>query len=192
MSSSLPSIETPPPSLSLRRPDDWHVHLRDGAMLRAVAPFTARSFARAIVMPNLVPPVITAAAAGAYRERILGALPPETPFVPLMTAYLSDATDPSDLAAGFRDGVFTACKLYPAHATTNSAAGVSDLNRLGPVFATLEAIGMPLLVHGEVQRRHLRSRSGVSGAAPGAAGPASSRPEGGAGAHHHRAGGRLR
>lgn len=150
MSSSLPSIETPPPSLSLRRPDDWHVHLRDGAMLRAVAPFTARSFARAIVMPNLVPPVITAAAAGAYRERILGALPPETAFVPLMTAYLSDATDPSDLAAGFRDGVFTACKLYPAHATTNSAAGVSDLNRLAPVFATLEAIGMPLLVHGEV------------------------------------------
>ncbi|MFM8524982.1 MAG: dihydroorotase [Cyanobacteriota bacterium] len=149
---STPTSETAPmlQRLSLRRPDDWHVHLRDGEMLRAVAPVTARGFARAIVMPNLVPPVISAEAARAYRERILAALPPQTDFEPLMTAYLSDDTDPADLAAGFRDGVFSACKLYPAHATTNSAAGVSDLARLEGVFSTLEAIGMPLLVHGEV------------------------------------------
>ncbi|MEY3734952.1 MAG: hypothetical protein RLZZ624_10 [Cyanobacteriota bacterium] len=150
MSPSSAPIETPQPRLSLRRPDDWHVHLRDGVMLRAVAASTARSFARAIVMPNLVPPVTTTAAAVAYRQRILAALPDHAGFEPLMTAYLSDGTEADDLAAGFRQGVFTACKLYPAHATTNSAAGVSDLTRLEPVFATMEAIGMPLLVHGEV------------------------------------------
>lgn len=150
MSPSPASSETSPSSLILRRPDDWHVHLRDGAMLRAVAPTTARSFARAIVMPNLVPPVTSTAAAQAYRQRILDALPDHAGFQPLMTAYLCDGTDPEDLAAGFRQGVFTACKLYPAHATTNSAAGVSDLAGLEPVFATMETIGMPLLVHGEV------------------------------------------
>ena len=150
MTTPSPAMEPTPERLRLRRPDDWHVHLRDGGMLQAVAPITARSFARAIVMPNLVPPVTTAAAARAYRERILAALPAPSSFVPLMTAYLSDDSDPADLAAGFREGVFTACKLYPAHATTNSAAGVSDLARLEAVFSTLEAIGMPLLVHGEV------------------------------------------
>ena len=150
MSTSTHGPDSPPQRLSLRQPDDWHVHLRDEAMLQAVAGMTARSFARAIVMPNLVPPVTTAAAARAYRERILEARPPGSAFEPLMTAYLTDATDPTDLAAGFRDGVFSACKLYPAHATTNSAAGVSDPARLEAVFATLEAIGMPLLVHGEV------------------------------------------
>ena len=139
-------------SLTLRRPDDWHVHLRDGAMLAAVAPLTAERFARAIVMPNLVPPVTTAAAARAYRERILAAVPPGSGFTPLMTAYLTDTTDPADIEAGWRDGVFTAAKLYPAHATTNSAHGVTDLARLHPVFATMARLGMPLLLHGEVTR----------------------------------------
>jgi dihydroorotase len=150
MPSSLRVSEQPPQRLTLRRPDDWHVHLRDGAMLQAVAAATAATFGRAIVMPNLVPPVTTQAAASAYRERILDCLPPHAEFTPLMTAYLTDGTDPADLEAGFRSGVFSACKLYPAHATTNAASGVSDLGLLEAVFATLEAIGMPLLVHGEV------------------------------------------
>ena len=150
MPTPTPQPEPTPQRLTLRRPDDWHVHLRDGELLQAVALMTARTFARAIVMPNLVPPVTTAAAARAYRERIEACLPLDASFQPLMTAYLTDTIDPEDLAVGFRDGVFSACKLYPAHATTNSAAGVSDLTRLEKVFATLEAIGMPLLVHGEV------------------------------------------
>lgn len=137
-------------SVTLRRPDDWHVHLRDGDMLAAVLPLTATRFARAIVMPNLVPPVTTAAAAQAYRERILAALPAGVRFTPLMTAYLTDVTDPADIEAGWRGGIFTAAKLYPAHATTNSAHGVTDLARLAPVFAAMERIGMPLLLHGEV------------------------------------------
>ncbi|HLY57711.1 MAG TPA: dihydroorotase [Stellaceae bacterium] len=136
--------------LTIRRPDDWHVHLRDGAMLAAVLPFTACRFARAIVMPNLTPPVTSADAADAYRGRILAALPPGLDFTPLMTCYLTDATDPSALAAGFGRGSFAAAKLYPAHATTNSAAGVTDVARLAPVFERMAAIGMPLLVHGEV------------------------------------------
>ena len=150
MPTSSLDFEPSPQRLTLRRPDDWHVHLRDGAMLQAVASATASRFGRAIVMPNLVPPVTTAATASAYRERIVACLPPDTDFQPLMTAYLTDGTDPADLAAGFRSGVFSACKLYPAHATTNAAAGVSDLGLLEAVFDTLEAIGMPLLVHGEV------------------------------------------
>lgn len=137
-------------SVILRRPDDWHLHLRDGAMLRAVLPWTARTFARAIVMPNLVPPVATAAAAEAYRDRILEALPPGTGFTPLMTAYLTDATDPGDLALGHADDVLTAAKLYPAGATTNSANGVTDIARIAGVLGRMEEIGMPLLVHGEV------------------------------------------
>ncbi len=141
---------TDPTRLTLRRPDDWHLHLRDGAMLRAVLPWTAAVFARAIVMPNLAPPVATAAAARAYRDRIRAALPPDTGFTPLMTCYLTDTTNPDDLAAGHADGVFAAAKLYPAHATTNAAAGVTDVARLGPVFARMEEIGLPLLVHGEV------------------------------------------
>ena len=140
----------PPTSLTLRRPDDWHVHLRDDAMLQAVVGYTALQFARAIVMPNLRPPVTTVAAARAYRERILAALAPGTAFTPLMTAYLTDASDPDELARGFREGVFTACKLYPAHATTNSAAGVSDIRHLDRVLDRMQEIGMPLLVHGEV------------------------------------------
>ena len=136
--------------LSLRRPDDWHVHLRDSALLQAVLPSTAAQFGRAIVMPNLSPPITTVAAALAYRQRILAALPDGSGFTPLLTAYLTDTIDPAELERGFGAGVFTACKLYPANATTNSAAGVSDLAKLSAVFETLERIGMPLLIHGEV------------------------------------------
>ncbi|QNI47868.1 dihydroorotase/ homodimeric type [Synechococcus sp. A15-60] len=139
-----------PSSLVLRRPDDWHVHLRDGAMLQAVLPATARTFARAIVMPNLRPPITTVDAALAYRSRILSALPQGQPFEPLMTAYLTDDLDPNELERGFREGVFTAAKLYPANATTNSAAGVSDLARIAAVLERMESIDMPLLIHGEV------------------------------------------
>lgn len=139
-----------PDRLLIRRPDDWHVHLRDGAMLRAVAPSTARVFQRAIVMPNLLPPITTAAAAAAYRERILSAVSGSNGFEPLMTAYLTDTIDPGELERGFSEGVFTAAKLYPARATTNAEAGVSDLVRIAPVLETMERIGMPLLIHGEV------------------------------------------
>lgn len=136
--------------LTIRRPDDWHVHLRDGAMLQAVAGYTARQFGRAIIMPNLTPPVTGVAAAEAYRARILAALGEGSDFTPLMTCYLTDAADPAEIAAGYAAGVFTACKLYPAHATTNSAHGVTDIRRLTGVLETLQRIGMPLLIHGEV------------------------------------------
>lgn len=136
--------------LTLRRPDDWHLHLRDDAMLRAVLPPTARAFGRAVVMPNLKPPVTSTALAEAYRARIREALPAGADFTPLMTAYLTDRTDPDDLAAGFAAGVLSAVKLYPAGATTNSDHGVTSLTRLDRVLERLAAIGMPLLVHGEV------------------------------------------
>jgi dihydroorotase len=136
--------------LVIRRPDDWHLHLRDGDALATVLPFTARQFGRAIVMPNLSPPVTTAARALAYRERIRAATPAAMNFTPLMTCYLTDATDPDDLAAGFRDGIVVAAKLYPAHATTNSAAGVTDIRHIDRVLARMAGIGMPLLIHGEV------------------------------------------
>ena len=139
-----------PDSITIRRPDDWHVHLRDGVMLEGVAQYTARKFARAIVMPNLSPPVTTTALADAYRERILCAIEPGTHFTPLMTAYLTDTTDPDDLADGFARGVLTAAKLYPANATTNSAHGVSDIARLAPVLSRMQDIGMVLCIHGEV------------------------------------------
>jgi dihydroorotase len=139
-----------PDRLTIRRPDDWHVHLRDGAMLGAVAPHTARQFARAIIMPNLVPPVTDVAAARGYRDRILAALPSDADFTPLMTCYLTDSTDPDEVARGHAEGVFTACKLYPAHATTNSAHGVTNIAAIRPVLERMQAIGMPLLVHGEV------------------------------------------
>jgi len=146
------SSASPGQRLQLRRPDDWHVHLRDGAMLQAVVAATARQFARAIVMPNLTPPVTTAAAAAAYRQRILAALGPENDqgFQPLMTAYLTETLNPEELVRGQAEGILTAAKLYPAGATTNSAAGVRDLAAIGPVLETMERIGMPLLVHGEV------------------------------------------
>ena len=143
-------MRTEPRTLTIRRPDDWHLHLRDGAMLRAVAGYSARQFARAIVMPNLSPPVTTIAAARAYRDRIVGALPAGTRFTPLMTCYLTDDTDPAEIARGAADGVFTAAKLYPANATTNSAHGVTDVARLAPVLAAMERAGLVLCVHGEV------------------------------------------
>lgn len=139
-----------PDTLTIRRPDDLHLHFRDGATMRAVVPWTARQFARAIVMPNLSPPVTTSAIAAGYRERIGAAVPEGVPFEPLMTAYLTDDTDPDDIAAGFSDGVLTAAKLYPAWATTNSASGVTDIARIMPVLERMAAIGMPLCVHGEV------------------------------------------
>ncbi|WP_454598900.1 dihydroorotase [Qipengyuania sp. SM2507] len=147
---SLPSSSAAPDSLTIRRPDDWHLHFRDGATMRAVVPHTARQFARAIVMPNLSPPVTTTAMAAAYRERILEAVPAGLDFTPLMTAYLTDDTDPEDLARGFGSGVLTAAKLYPAGATTNSASGVTDIRRLDAVLERMAAIGMPLCIHGEV------------------------------------------
>ena len=135
--------------VTLRRPDDWHAHFRDGAMLTAVLPFTARQFARAIVMPNLVPPVTTVAAAEAYRARILAALPEGARFTPLMTCYLTDGSDPAEVERGYRAGVFAAVKLYPAKATTNSAFGVTDIAKTYPVLQRMAPLGMPLLIHGE-------------------------------------------
>jgi len=136
--------------ITLRRPDDWHVHLRDGAMLEAVVPFTARQFGRAIVMPNLSPPVTSAASAAAYRERIMAVVPSGAGFTPLMTCYLTDDADADDIAQGHANGIFTAAKLYPANATTNSAHGVTDVAHIMPVLERMQQIGMPLLVHGEV------------------------------------------
>lgn len=136
--------------LTIRRPDDWHVHLRDGDMMRGVVPFTARQFARAIVMPNLSPPVTSVEACANYRDRILAAVPAGTNFTPLMTAYLTDGVDPLELERGFSQGVFSAAKLYPAHATTGSAHGVTDVARIMPALEHMAKIDMPLLVHGEV------------------------------------------
>jgi dihydroorotase len=139
-------------TLTFRRPDDWHVHFRDGMVLQRVVPETARDFGRAIVMPNLVPPVTTAAMAAAYRERIMAAVPAGMRFTPLMTCYLTDDTDPRDLVEGHARGVFTAAKLYPAHATTNSQHGVSSTDKIHPVLAAMEKAGIPLLTHGELVR----------------------------------------
>ena len=137
-------------TITIRRPDDWHVHLRDGDMMRGVVPYTARQFARAIVMPNLSPPVTDIAKTAAYRDRILAAVPAGVDFTPLMTAYLTDDTDGEELARGHESGVFTAAKLYPAHATTGSAHGVTDIAHIMPALARMQGIGMPLLIHGEV------------------------------------------
>ena len=135
-------------SLTIRRPDDWHVHLRDGDMLRLVAPFTAQQFGRAIVMPNLVPPVTTVEAARDYRDRIREAAGPG--FEPLMTCYLTDEADADEIAQGFDEGVWVACKLYPANATTNSAFGVTDIRNIAAALERMQAIGMVFCVHGEV------------------------------------------
>jgi dihydroorotase len=137
-------------TITLRRPDDWHLHLRDGAMLWAVLPESARHFARAIVMPNLVPPVVTLADALAYRDRILAALPPGSAFQPLMTLYLTEGTDPEDVARAHASGLVQAVKLYPAGATTNSASGVRDIVKVQAVLDRMAEIGLPLCVHGEV------------------------------------------
>jgi dihydroorotase len=137
-------------TLTLRRPDDWHLHLRDGAMLRAVLPESARHFARAIIMPNLVPPVVTSHDARAYRDRIMAALPDGAAFTPLMTLYLTEQTDPDDVATAHASGLISAVKLYPAGATTNSASGVRDFDKVRPVLEKMADIGLPLCVHGEV------------------------------------------
>jgi dihydroorotase len=135
--------------ITIRKPDDWHLHVRDGAMLRASLPFTAAHFGRAILMPNLLPPVTTAKDASAYRARVMAALPEGSAFKPLMTCYLTDDTDPDDVEAGFRDGVWTAVKMYPANATTNSTHGVTDFQKIRRVLARMEKIGMTFLIHGE-------------------------------------------
>ncbi len=141
--------------LVIRRPDDWHVHLRDGDMLAAVVDATARQFARAIAMPNLKPPITTAAAGAAYRDRILAAVDPALDFTPLITCYLTDGIAGDELARGHADGIFTAAKLYPAHATTNSAHGVTDIAQIRDALETMQRIGMPLLIHGEVTDAHV-------------------------------------
>lgn len=137
-------------TLTIRRPDDWHLHLRDGAMLNAVLPHSAAHFARAIIMPNLVPPVVTAAQAGAYRDRILAARPKGSDFEPLMTLYLTEDTDPDDVAQAHASGLIKAVKLYPAGATTNSASGVANFDKVRAVLDKMADIGLPLCVHGEV------------------------------------------
>ena len=163
-------------TLTIRRPDDWHVHLRDGDMLKAVAPYTARQFARAIVMPNLSPPMTSVEAAKAYRDRIIAAAGPG--FTPLMTCYLTDGADPDEIARGFEEGVWIAAKLYPAGATTNSASGVTDI---GNISSALDADGADR--HGAVRprrghrpaSRRVRPRGGVHRARADAAGRATSR-----------------
>ena len=162
-----------PNTITIRRPDDWHVHLRDGDMLATVLPFTAAQFRRAIIMPNLVPPVTTPDAASAYRRRIMAALPAGSDFEPLMTCYLTDATDPDELARGHAEGLFVAAKLYPAGATTNAYHGVTDLSRIDAVLARMERIGMPLLSKGESagwKRQLPHPTHQGRGAIPGAAG----------------------
>jgi len=139
-----------PQRLIIRQPDDWHVHLRDGSMLASVAGYTARQFARAIIMPNLSPPNTSTATVAAYRDRIMAALPKDSTFVPLMTLYLTDTTDPDDLEIGFALGLLSAAKLYPANATTNSAHGVTSVRAIYRVLERMQDIGMPLLIHGEV------------------------------------------
>jgi dihydroorotase len=141
--------------IEIRRPDDWHLHLRDGAAMAAVLPFTAARFARAIVMPNLKPPVTTTSAAGDYRARILAALPAGASFTPLMTLYLTDSLDPAEIDRARASGFVHACKLYPAGATTNADSGVTDIRRIDAVLARMSEVGMPLLVHGEVTARHV-------------------------------------
>lgn len=136
--------------LTLRRPDDWHLHLRDGAMLSSVLPSTSADFARAIIMPNLVPPIVTSQDAAAYKERITAAIPEGHRFTPLMTLYLTESTDADDLEAAAKSGLISAVKLYPAGATTNSASGVRDFDKVSGVLERMAEIGLPLLVHGEV------------------------------------------
>jgi dihydroorotase len=141
--------------IEIRRPDDWHLHLRDGAAMAAVLPFTAARFARAIVMPNLKPPVTTTEAAAQYRARILEALPAGADFTPLMTLYLTDLTAPAEIDRARASGIVFACKLYPAGATTNADSGVTDIRRIDATLARMSDAGLPLLVHGEVTARHV-------------------------------------
>ena len=138
------------PSITIRTPDDWHLHLRDGDMLKSVLPETSRHFARAIIMPNLVPPVVTKSDAEQYRDRILAVRPEGSDFKPLMTLYLTEGTDPDDLEDAYKSGVVTAAKLYPAGATTNSENGVRNFENIMPVLERMAEIGMMMCVHGEV------------------------------------------
>lgn len=142
-------------TLTITRPDDWHLHLRDGDMLKSVLPDSARHFGRAIIMPNLIPPVVTQADAQAYKDRIEAAMPKGSDFKPLMTLYLTEDTDPDDVAAAHASGLITAVKLYPAGATTNSASGVRDMNNVRGVLERMAEIGLPLCVHGEVTDAHI-------------------------------------
>lgn len=137
-------------TLTLTRPDDWHIHLRDNQALRLTVPAVARYFGRAIVMPNLTPPVVTTKLASEYRDRILSELPAGSDFEPLMTLYLTDNMDQEEVREGARTGVVTACKLYPAGATTNSDSGVTQIKHIYPVLEAMQDVGMPLLIHGEV------------------------------------------
>jgi dihydroorotase len=141
--------------LVLTRPDDWHLHVRDGEAMRAVLPFTARQFGRAIIMPNLTPPVVRTAEALAYRERLLAAVPEGLAFEPLMTLYLTDTTPPEEIARARDSGRIAGVKLYPAGATTNSDSGVTDLRRCDATLAEMERLGLPLLIHGEVTHAHV-------------------------------------
>ena len=141
--------------LVLTRPDDWHLHVRDGAALHAVLPFTARQFGRAIIMPNLVPPVVTTAQAQAYRERLLAAVPAGAAFEPLMTLYLTDSTSPQEITRARDSGLVAGVKLYPAGATTNSDSGVTDLAHCDAALAEMQRVGLPLLIHGEVTHDHV-------------------------------------
>ena len=146
--------------ITIRKPDDWHLHVRDGAMLKAVLPYTAKNFGRAILMPNLIPPVCTTKDAIAYRERVMAALPAGSRFQPLMTCYLTDDTDPDDVERGFRDGVFTGVKLYPAHATTNSAFGVTDFAKIRRVLERMQQLDVNTVCpgHGPMARADLIER----------------------------------
>ena len=137
-------------TLTIRRPDDWHLHLRDDAVLKAVLPWTAKLYGRAIIMPNLKPPITTVAAAQAYRERIMAELPADARFQPLMTCYLTDTLSPDEIKLGKETGAFTAAKLYPAGATTNSDHGVTDIKNIYPVLEMMQRVDLPLLIHGEV------------------------------------------
>jgi len=139
-----------PQELTIHAPDDWHLHLRDGAVMQSVLPATANQFERALIMPNLVPPVVTSANARAYKKRIVDSLPPESRFLPLMTLYLTETTDPEDVAKAHGEGLIVAVKLYPAGATTNSDSGVTDVTKVDAVLEKMAKIGLPLCVHGEV------------------------------------------
>jgi dihydroorotase len=142
-------------SITIRRPDDWHLHVRDGAVLQGVLPYTAAQFGRAIIMPNLSPPMTSIAATRAYRSRIIDAVPAGADFTPLMTCYLTDGIDPNEISNGATQGVFTAAKMYPAHATTGSAFGVTDIAKIRIALERMQDIGMPLLLHGEVTDSHV-------------------------------------
>ena len=141
---------TPVKQISLLKPDDWHLHLRDGKILKGVLSHTVKAFCRAIIMPNLDPPITTLTQAKEYKKRIIQSIPEGVSFTPLMTAYLTDDMSPKVLETGFREGVFHAAKLYPVNVTTNSSYGVTDLRKIDNLFETMERIGMPLLIHGEV------------------------------------------